>query len=234
MTTHTTSSAALDHHRAASARRDPATRALLIAGAAAGPLFYLPAIVQMATRPGFDLRVHPISQLSTGELGWIQMTTFVLAGLGLVCLAIARRRVVTTGIGRGAVPVLIALGGLGFIVAGLFPQDAAYGFPVGAADGPAAETSWHAAVHMAAAIIAFTALAAAVVVALVRAIRGRRVAAAIGDGIVALVLLLPVMPEIASVQVAITGVFAFGWCTVVAGRRLCSLTRVLESEKKRS
>lgn len=45
------------------------TRPLLLAGAFAGPLFYLSAIVQMLTRPGFDLRIHPLSQLSAGDLG---------------------------------------------------------------------------------------------------------------------------------------------------------------------
>ncbi|WP_221933765.1 hypothetical protein [Aeromicrobium piscarium] len=47
----------------------PTTRALLMGGAVAGPLFYLSALVQMAVRDGFDLRVHPLSQLATGEWG---------------------------------------------------------------------------------------------------------------------------------------------------------------------
>ena len=87
------------------------TRSLLLAGAFAGPLFYLSAIVQMLTRPGFDVRIHPLSQLSTGDLGWIQILTFVLVGLGLICLSVGHRRVVTGGIGRAAIPVLIAIGG---------------------------------------------------------------------------------------------------------------------------
>lgn len=193
-----------------------ATRMLLIAGAAAGPLFYLSATVQMLSRPGFDLRVHPISQLSTGELGWIQMLSFVVTGLGLVCLSVGHRRAVTVGIGRTAIPAFVAIAGLGFIAAGIFPQDPAYGFPIGVADGPAVESSWHAAVHMAAAIISFTALAVVAVIALVRAIRRRNPLAAAGNGIVAVALLAPVIPGIASIQVAITGLFAFGWCTVTA------------------
>ncbi|UNK70660.1 DUF998 domain-containing protein [Microbacterium sp. H1-D42] len=200
--------------------RDPAlprtTRTLLLAGALAGPLFYLSAIVQMLTRPGFDLRIHPLSQLSTGELGWIQILTFIVVGLGLICLSIGHRRVVTAGVGRTAIPVLIAIGGMGFIAAGVFPQDPANGFPIGTPDGPAAEPSPHAVVHMVVAIVAFTALAVAAIVALVRAIRERRVVAAVANGIVALALLAPVIPDIASVQVAITGLFAFGWCTASA------------------
>ncbi|KNY05474.1 DUF998 domain-containing protein [Microbacterium sp. GCS4] len=192
------------------------TRRLLLAGAVAGPLFYASALVQMLTRPGFDIRIHPLSQLSTGDLGWIQILTFVLAGLGLICLSIGHRRVVTRGIGRAAIPILVAIGGAGFIAAGLFPQDAANGFPLGVADGPAAEPTWHALLHMVAAIVAFTALAVAAIVALIRTIRERRAAVAFGNGIVAIALLAPVVPDIASIQVAVTGLFAFGWCTATA------------------
>lgn len=200
------------------------TRAVLLAGAFAGPLFYASAIVQMLTRPGFDLRIHPLSQLSTGEFGWIEILTFIVVGLGLICMSIGHRRVVSRGLGRAAIPVLIAIGGLGFIVAGVFPQDPANGFPIGAPDGPATEPTWHALIHMVAAIVAFTALAMAAIVALVRAIRERRVAAAVANGIVALTLLAPVIPDIASVQVAFTGLFAFGWCTATAVSLLKSPT----------
>lgn len=192
------------------------TRPLLLAGAFAGPLFYASALVQMLTRPGFDLRIHPLSQLSTGDLGWIQVLTFVLVGLGVICLAIGHRRIVTDGLGRTAIPVLVAISGAGFIAAGVFPQDSANGFPLGTPDGPAAEPTWHALVHMGAAIVGFTALAVAAVIALIRAIRERRAAAAIGNGVVAIALLAPVVPDIASIQVAVTGLFAFGWCTATA------------------
>ncbi|MCT1478642.1 DUF998 domain-containing protein [Microbacterium sp. p3-SID336] len=192
------------------------TRPLLLAGAFAGPLFYASALVQMLTRPGFDLRIHPLSQLSTGDLGWIQVLTFVLVGLGVICLAIGHRRIVTDGLGRTAIPVLVAITGAGFIAAGVFPQDPANGFPLGTPDGPTAEPTWHALVHMGAAIVGFTALAVAAVIALIRAIRERRAAAAIGNGVVAIALLAPVVPDIASIQVAVTGLFAFGWCTATA------------------
>lgn len=198
----------------------------------AGPLFYLSALAQMLTRPGFDLRIHPLSQLATGDLGWIQIITFVLAGLGLICLSIGHRRVVTRGLGRAAIPIFVALSGAGFIAAGLFPQDPANGFPVGVADGPAAEPTWHALLHMGAAIVAFTALAVAATVALIRAIRERRAAAAIGSGVVAIALLAPVIPDIASIQVAITRLFAFGWCTVTAISLLKSPTELASLDSR--
>ena len=63
--------------------RPPLVRRLLLAGSPrrAGVL-RLGRDVQMLTREGFDITRHPISQLATGGLGWIQITTFVLAGLG--------------------------------------------------------------------------------------------------------------------------------------------------------
>lgn len=78
--------------------------------------------------------------------------------------------------------------------------------------------SWHSVVHATAAAIAFTALAVACIVLLVRDVRRRAVWPAIGNGVTALVLLLPVTPESASVQVALTGLVAFTWTTVVALR----------------
>ncbi|MBM9465380.1 DUF998 domain-containing protein [Aeromicrobium sp. YIM 150415] len=222
MTTDQTVSAA----RPRAGHPHPVTRALLIGGAVAGPLFYLSALVQMAVRDGFDLRVHPLSQLATGEWGRIQMLTFVLVGLGLIGLSAGHRRVISTGIGRGALPLFIAIGGTGFIAAGLFPQDPSHGFPLGTPDGPAAVTTWHASVHIIAAIIGFSALAIAAALALVRAIRQHRPLAAAGNAVVALVLLVPVDPDIASIQVAVTGLFAFGWCTATAVRLLRLATAI--------
>lgn len=221
MTMHDITAAAPARSRTPASK--PRARTLLLAGAVAGPLFYLSAIAQMATREGFDLRVHPISQLSTGEWGWIQVLTFAIAGAGLICLALGHRAVLTEGAGRAVIPLLLGIAGLGFIAAGLFPQDPSHGFPVGAPSGPATETTWHALVHAVAAIVGFTAIAIAAVVALVRAIRERRPMPAVGHAIVALALLAPVSPEIASVQVAVTGLFAFGWCTATAIRLLRTL-----------
>lgn len=198
--------------------RHPRTRSLLTAAALAGPFFVASAGVQSLSRDGFDLRVHPLSQLSTGDLGWIQILTFALTGLGLLALAEAHRRIVTQGAGRRAVPVLLAIAGGGFVLAGAFVMDPENGFPVGTPDGPAASMSWHGIAHSVAAAVAFTALAAAAVVLAARAVRARRVLGAVGSSVVALVLLVPVSPETASVQIAVNGLVAFTWTTVLALR----------------
>ena len=50
------------------------TRTLLGCGIVAGPLFVVVALAGSFTRAGFDLRRHPFSMLSLGELGWVQIT----------------------------------------------------------------------------------------------------------------------------------------------------------------
>ncbi|MEV0197820.1 DUF998 domain-containing protein [Nonomuraea sp. NPDC050691] len=193
----------------------PAGR-LLLAGALAGPVFFASATVQMLTREGFDITRHPISQLSTGDLGWIQIAAFVLAGLGGLALAGGIRRTVTEGVGRRALPVLVGIFGAGMIAAGVFTMDPENGFPAGTPDGPAARMSWHGITHSAAAAVSFTALAIAAVVLAVRCARRRAVPVAVGSGAAALVLLLPMSPEHMSIQIALNGLVAFTWTTVLA------------------
>jgi hypothetical protein len=76
------------------------TRALLASGAVAGLLFVGLVLLQVLTRPGFDLGRHPISLLSLGDLGWIQIANFIVAGLLAMAFAIGVRRVARAG--RGA------------------------------------------------------------------------------------------------------------------------------------
>jgi hypothetical protein len=190
-------------------------RPLLTAAATVGPLFYAVAIAQMLTRDGFDLRIHPISQLSTGSLGWIQVVNFVLTGLGVIALAIARRRLVTAGTGRRSVPLFLGVFGAGLVIAGLFPMDPQYDFPTGA-PADAVAMSWHSVVHSVGAVVAFTALAVACIVLVVDAVRRRSAKAAVGHGLVAVVMLLPVSPTDSSLQIALNGAVAFTWTTVYA------------------
>ncbi|EWS80549.1 DUF998 domain-containing protein [Brachybacterium phenoliresistens] len=195
----------------------PRTRALLAAAALAGPVFFASSVCQALTRPGFDIRIHPLSQLATGDLGWIQQLTFVLAGLGGLALALAHRRLVVDGAGARLAPILLGVFGAGFVLAGLFTMDPQHGFPAGAPAG-AVEMSWHAIVHTAAAAASFLALAGACTALLVRSIRRRQVGASIGNGLVALALLAPTSPSGASIQIAVTGLIAFTWITVTALR----------------
>ena len=201
---------------APSARAARRTSRALIAGALAGPLFFASAVTQMVLRDGFDITRHPISQLATGELGWIQIVTFVLAGLGGAALAVGLKRTITEGAGRRALPVLVAIFGVGLVAAGLLPMDPENGFPAGTPEGPVARMSWHGVAHSVAAAVAFTALAIAAVVMTVRCVRRRAVRPAVLNGAAALVLLVPMSPDRMSLQIALNGLVAFTWTTVVA------------------
>ncbi|GAA1536267.1 hypothetical protein GCM10009827_063420 [Dactylosporangium maewongense] len=189
---------------------------LLLAGSLAGPVFFASAVTQMLTRDGYDITRHPISQLATGGLGWIQITTFVLAGLGGIALAVGVRRTLTEGTGRRVLPIFVGIFGAGLVAAGVFTMDPEYGFPVGTADGPVGEMSWHSIAHSAAAAIAFTALAAAAIVLAVRQARRRTALPAVLNGLAALILLMPMSPSHMSIQIAVNGLVAFTWTTVVA------------------
>ena len=118
------------------------TRILLIGGIVAAPLFVAVWALQAFTREGFRPTYHPLSLLSLGEGGWVQIANFVVTGLLLIGAGIRLRRV--TGSTWNA--LLVAIMGAGLVIAGVFPTDAGAGFPAGAPEG-APVISWHGAVH---------------------------------------------------------------------------------------
>jgi len=134
------------------------TRALLACGAVAGPLFVVVALVQVLTRDGFDLRRHPISLMGVGDLGWIQITNFVAAGLLSVGFAVGMWRVLHPGRGGTWGPLLVAGFGTGLVAGGVFVPDPALGFPAGAPEGIPDDLSWHAVLHAVAPPVAFLSL----------------------------------------------------------------------------
>jgi hypothetical protein len=198
------------------------TRSLLIAGAVAGPLFAMLAAGQVLLRDGFDLRRHPLSLLATGGPGFVQIANFIVAGIGVLCLAVGVRRTVIDGVGRRWLAPLIAVFGLGLIASGVFVMDPENGFPIGTPEGPAQLMSWHGIAHIVAATVAFTGLAAACIVMTVRMVRLRAGWAAVLNACAALALLAPVDPAWASIQLAVTAVVAFAWTTALAVKLLRS------------
>ncbi len=134
------------------------------AGVVAGPLFVATAIVQAFTRDGFDPVRHPASMLSLGDLGWIQIANFVLAGLLFILCGLGLRRTLATGIGRTWAPRLFVLYGVALVMGGVFTADAGLGFPPGAPAGAPAQMSWHGMIHAIAPILGFVANTAALIV----------------------------------------------------------------------
>jgi len=138
------------------------TRRLLAAGIVAGPLYVTVAAVQAVTRTGFDIRRHAVSLLSNGELGWIQIANFVVAGLLTVAVAVGMRRVLGSSPGGTWGPRLIGVYGLSVVAAGVLVADPGAGFPVGARE--VAEVTWHGIGHFMAGGLGFPAMAAACIV----------------------------------------------------------------------
>ena len=131
------------------------SRFLIIGGAIGSFLFILVMLVEGATRPGYDAWRMAGSALSLSDQGWMQIATFIVSGLLILGFAVGVRQ--TLGGGRGAVwgPILLAVVGIGLIIAGIFVTDPAFGYPPGTPDGPALQMTLHGPVHFFAGGLAF-------------------------------------------------------------------------------
>ncbi|GAA2268773.1 DUF998 domain-containing protein [Glycomyces scopariae] len=132
---------------APSAPLTASTRGLLACGVAAAPLFVGATLVLAATRDGFDPVVHPLSLLSVGEHGWLQITNFIVSGLLAILGAVGLRRALGDGPGSKWGPRLFGLYGIALVWGGVFVSDPAFGFPAGTAEGAPASQSWHSILH---------------------------------------------------------------------------------------
>jgi len=138
------------------------TNALLLCGAASGPLFILAVLVQAFTAPGFDIRGDLISLLSLGPRGFVQIANFMLCGvLNLLC-AIGLWRTLHGGPSGTFAPVLVGLHGLLLVVVGVFVTDPVNGFPPGSVTP--ATPSLHGIIHAGGALWVFVTCAAALAV----------------------------------------------------------------------
>ena len=135
------------------------TRALLLCGAIAGPLFIVTVLIQDYTRAGFDPRLHALSLLSLGEWGWVQIANFVLAGVLNLLYAAGLWRALHPGRAGTWGPLLIGAYGIGLITVGVFTTDPTNGFPPGAV--AATEPSGHGVVHALGGLFVFVVLTAA-------------------------------------------------------------------------
>jgi hypothetical membrane protein len=107
------------------------TRALLACGVVSGPFFYALAIVQIVTRPGFDIRRHAISLLSLGDMGWLQVANFATTGALAILCAIGLSRTLQPRRGGTWALALIGIYGLGMLIGAVFHPDPGLGFPPG-------------------------------------------------------------------------------------------------------
>ncbi len=197
------------------------TKTLLLCGTLTGPLFFAVAIVQALTRPGFNIRLNALSQLSLGDLGWIQIASFLLTGLLALACAIGVRRQLKGQKGGTWGALLVGTFGLGLLVAGIFRADPGFGFPPGAPAGPAMPMSGGATLHAVGFFLSMLSLIVNCFVFVRRfASTGQRgwlvysVVSAVAT--VALIALTNVFMSWAGVIVALAGAVAFGWVSAVA------------------
>ncbi|MFC4947186.1 DUF998 domain-containing protein [Pseudonocardia sp. GCM10023141] len=133
------------------------TRLLLACAVATTPVFVIVGLAQAFTREGFDLLRHPLSQLSTGDLGWIQITNFLVTAALTIAGSFGFGRVLRGTPGGTWVPRLLLVNGIGTALAGVFVMDPGNGFPAGN-DAVPATMSWHSTLHMVCGSLAFLAM----------------------------------------------------------------------------
>jgi hypothetical membrane protein len=123
------------------------TKALLVCGAIAGPLFTLAWVVEGATRAHYQPLRHPVSSLELGGFGWTQRVNFIITGLLTLAFAVGLRRALRPLGGSTWGPLLVGVHAIGLLGAGIFVTDPVSGYPLGTPDRLQAYGSVHAALH---------------------------------------------------------------------------------------
>jgi hypothetical membrane protein len=135
------------------------TTRFLLCGAIGPLLFVVVFLVEGAIRPEYNASQTTISTLSWGDQGWIQIASFCLFGLLMLCFAIGLRRSLRTGPASVWAPIVLFIAGVGLIIAGPFVTDPVLGYPPGFPNvGP---PSLHGTIHNTASLIVFIAIPAA-------------------------------------------------------------------------
>ena len=127
-------------------------RVLLSCGIIGSLLFNAVYLIAGAVRPGYDPWRQPMSALSLGDGGWVQMANFIIFGLLIICFAIGLRVSLASGVAATWGPILQVMVALGLILAGIFSQDPAPGYPPGVA--LLATPTTHAVIHLFATFLA--------------------------------------------------------------------------------
>src|SRR5260370_7510777 len=82
---------------------------LLYAGVIGPLLFIVVFIVEGLTRPGYSAWRHYVSQLATGDGGWVQVVNFLVCGSLMVAFAIGLRHALRGSRGSIGAPLLFLL-----------------------------------------------------------------------------------------------------------------------------
>jgi hypothetical protein len=135
---------------------------LLIAGVAGAVAFNATYLIDGALRHGYDQLSQPVSALSLGPGGTVQVVNFIAFGIVSCLTAFAWRPTLADGLGAVWYPRLAVLAGLAMICTGIFTLDPGKGYPPGI---PApAHPSAHAQAHNVASYISLTVTVAGLVI----------------------------------------------------------------------
>jgi hypothetical protein len=141
-------------------RSRPGRGGLLSCGAVAGPLFVSVFLIEGARRPDYKPLRHPVSSLSLGPQGWVQVANFATTGALYVAGAAGLARSPgQAACGRIAAAALGATG-LGLLGSAVFRTDPVSGYPPGTPDAPT-ETTATGTMHTVAALPIFLGIPAA-------------------------------------------------------------------------
>jgi hypothetical protein len=106
------------------------TKLLLICGPAGSILFTVMFLIQGAIREDYTALRFPISSLSIGNAGWIQISNFIISGTLIFLFAFGLRQSTLLLKGSLWTSRLIGAVGLGLIGAGIFSSDPVFGYPI--------------------------------------------------------------------------------------------------------
>jgi hypothetical membrane protein len=200
------------------------TRRLLACGIAGSVLFVGSALIQGATRPGYDPSKNYVSSLSLGPDGWIMIVTFLVTAALMAACAVGLSRGWPAGRGSVWIPRLIGLFAAGILCAGVFTADPDRNYPPGSgapANGPS-PLSWHGLLHIVSAEVMFFSVVVAAVICTIRFQEEDRPVWAFYSAVSALVILYVLSshpPEhIRGIVQRVGLLAAFGWVAALAAQ----------------
>jgi hypothetical membrane protein len=185
-------------------------RAALLMGVIVPPLFVVIFLIDGLIHPGYNAVTDYVSELSRGEMGWIQVLNFLILGIGMLTFAAGVRWGARRGAGSAAGPIIFAIVGVASVVGGIFVTDL----------HTAKEATASGTIHDLAALLIFAGATAASFV-FARRFHNRMRIYSIATGVFVVASFVALSPAtralgIMGVTQRVTVIAAFAWITVLA------------------
>jgi hypothetical protein len=199
------------------------TAPLLWGGVIGAVGFVVVFLLEGFVRRGYDPVRLQVSYLSLGEGGWIQVASFLIAGVLVVGFGLGVRRVLRDGLGAKGVPIAIGVAGAGLVIAGVFSTMPAFGYPPGTPPGFPSQIVATAYLHVVGALCFFGGLLSAPLLMARRMRADRARGAALASVATAILVLVffgassadsggePFFPAIAGLLQRVSIIVGLGW-----------------------